>query len=152
MNNGFYVDRRKAQVILICRSFSLWYRKCLGKSTLAVNLQLSCNFECDLASILSDTSISSSFINNYQSIRLWTRNKPCFQKCTQQNMSLHLNISFVQGIAGLVGLCSLHIHAREPIRLPWDKHNAPLLLFTWKMFISTDLTNIYVLESICSRV
>ena len=44
------------------------------------------------------------------------------------------------------------MHAGEPIRLPWDKHNAPLLLFTWKMFISTDLTNIYVLESICSRI
>ena len=44
------------------------------------------------------------------------------------------------------------LHAGEPIRLPWDKHNAPLLLFTWEMFISTDLTNIYVLESICSRI
>ena len=44
------------------------------------------------------------------------------------------------------------VHAGEPIRLPWDKHNAPLLLFTWKMFISTDLTNIYELESIFSRI
>ena len=25
-----------------------------------------------------------------------------------------------------------------------DKHNAPLLLFTWKMFISTALTNISI--------
>ena len=40
-------------------------------------------------------------------------------------------------------------HAWEPFQLPWDKHN--VLLFTWKTFISTDLTNIYVLESICSR-
>ena len=31
------------------------------------------------------------------------------------------------------------------------KHNAPLLLFTWKMFILTYLTNIYVLESFSSR-
>ena len=44
------------------------------------------------------------------------------------------------------------LHAGEPIRLPWDKHNALRLLFTWKMFISTDLTNIYVLESTCSRI
>ena len=44
------------------------------------------------------------------------------------------------------------LHAGEPIRLPWDKHNAPPLLFTWKMFISTDFNNIHVLESICSRI
>ena len=32
-----------------------------------------------------------------------------------------------------------------PIRLPWDNHDAPVLLsVTWKMFISADLTNIYV--------
>ena len=43
---------------------------------------------------------------------------------------------------------TLSYHAGKPIRLPWDKHNTTLLLFTWKMFISTDLTNIYVLESI----
>ena len=36
-----------------------------------------------------------------------------------------------------------HHHTGEPIRLPWDKHKTPLLLFTWKMFISTDLTNFY---------
>ena len=44
------------------------------------------------------------------------------------------------------------MHAGKPIRLPWDKHNAPLLLFTWKMFISTDLTNIFVPESISSQI
>ena len=43
-------------------------------------------------------------------------------------------------------------HAGEPIRLLWDKHNAPLLLFMWKMLISPDLINMYVLESICSRI
>ena len=32
------------------------------------------------------------------------------------------------------------------------KNNAPLLLFTWKMFLLTDLTNIYVLESISSQI
>ena len=35
---------------------------------------------------------------------------------------------------------------------PGGKHNAPLLLFTWKMFILTDLTSIYVLENISSRI
>ena len=45
---------------------------------------------------------------------------------------------------------SVKVHAGEPIRLPCDKHNAPLLLF--KMFISTELTNIYVLESISRRI
>ena len=39
-----------------------------------------------------------------------------------------------------------------PIRSPWRKHITPLLLFTWKMFISTDLTNIYALESISGRI
>ena len=33
-----------------------------------------------------------------------------------------------------------------------DKHNAPPVLFTRKMFILTDSTNIYVLESISSRI
>ena len=32
------------------------------------------------------------------------------------------------------------------------KHNAPLLIHTWKIFILTDLTDIYVMESISSRI
>ena len=35
-------------------------------------------------------------------------------------------------------------HAGQPIRLPWDKHNAPLLLFTWKMFILMEWSNQYL--------
>ena len=31
-------------------------------------------------------------------------------------------------------------HAGQPIRIPFDKHNAPLLLYAYKMSISTDLT------------
>ena len=36
------------------------------------------------------------------------------------------------------------------IRPPWQKYNAHLLVFMWKMFILTDLTDVYVLESIFS--
>ena len=55
----------------------------------------------------------------------------------------------------LTGLNALTLSATRwvtPIRLPWDKHN--VLLFTWKIFISTDLTNIYVMlmERISSRI
>ena len=49
-------------------------------------------------------------------------------------------------------ICGIRYHAGWPIRLPWDKHNAPLLLFTWTMFILTDSINIYVLESIPSSI
>ena len=69
----------------------------------------------------------------------------------------------VKSEPGVMGFCtlwkygkhafaSLLKHAGEPIRLPWYKHNAHLLLFTWKMFILTDLTNIHVPESICRRI
>ena len=40
----------------------------------------------------------------------------------------------------------------NPFAHPGKKHNAPLLLFTWKIFILTDLTNIYLPESISSRI
>ena len=33
-----------------------------------------------------------------------------------------------------------------PIRTPWEKYNVRLLIFTWKMCILTDLTDIYIPE------
>ena len=83
------------------------------------------------------------------------RNSLVYLYCSRLSMQAYRAVS--QHKQNSLGACEHGVtwctgHTGYPIRIPWDKHNSRLLLFAWKMFISTDLTNIYVLGSISSGI